>query len=142
MVKRWPNFRERWRWNLRALERVCRRSLERGQHPVIIDLPRNMQIIGRLLDRPMGMYHRGCRDLAEKLGIPYVQFQSSTGLTNRDFSDLWHTVESGQVKWERALAATTARLVKRYGIGPAPTPSPSSAEPSPSDSPSPSGDQL
>jgi hypothetical protein len=143
MVKRWPNFRERWRWNLRALERVCRRSLERGQHPVIIDLPRNMQIIGRLLDRPMGMYHRGCRDLARKLGIPYVQFQSSTGLTNRDFSDLWHTVESGQVKWERALAATTARLVKRYGIGPAPTPSPSpSAEPSPSDSPSPSGDQL
>ncbi len=140
MVKRWPNFRERWRWNLRALERVCRRSLDRGQHPVIIDLPRNMAIIGRLLDRPMRMYHRGCRDLAGKLGIPYVQFQASTGLTNRDFSDLWHTVESGQVKWERALAATTARLIKRYGIGPAPTPTPS-PEPSPSDSPSPPGDQ-
>jgi hypothetical protein len=106
-------------------------------------MPRNMQTIRRLLDRPMGMYHRGCRDLARKLGIPYVQFQSSTGLTNRDFSDLWHTIESGQVKWERALAATTARLVKKYGIGPAPTPSPSpSAEPSPADSPSPSGDQL
>jgi hypothetical protein len=143
MVKRWPHFRERWRWNLRALERVCRLSLDRGQHPVIIDLPRNMQIIGRLLDRPMRMYHQGCRDLAKKLGIPYVQFQSSIGLTNRDFSDLWHTVESGQVKWEQALAATTARMIRRYGIGPAPTPSPSpSAVPSPSDSPAPSGDQL
>lgn len=143
MVKRWPNFRKRWRSNLRVLERVCRRSLARGQHPVIIDLPRNMQIIGRLLDRPMRMYHRGCRDLAKKLGIPYVQFQSSTRLTNRDFSDLWHTVESGQVKWERALAATTARLIRRYGIGPAPTPSPSpSAEPSPSDSPAALGSQF
>ena len=143
MVKRWPNFQRRWRYNLRVLERVCRRSLDRGQHPVIIDLPRNMQIIGRLLDRPMGMYHRGCRDLAKKLGIPYVQFQSSIGLTNRDFSDLWHTVKSGKVKWERELAATTARLIKRYGIGPAPTPSPSpSAEPAPTDSPAPTGDRL
>jgi hypothetical protein len=141
MVKRWPNFRKRWRWNLRALERVCRRSLDRGQHPVIIDLPRNMQIIGRLLDRPMRIYHHGCRDLADKLGIPYVQIQSRARLTNRDFSDLWHTVESGQIKWERELAATTARLIARYGFGPAPTPSPSpSAEPSPSGSPAPAED--
>ena len=109
---------------------------------MIIDLPRNMQIIGRRLDRPMRMYHRGCRDLAKKLGIPYVQIQSRARLTNRDFSDLWHTVESGQVKWERELAATTARLIKRYDIGPAPEPSPPpSAEPSPSGSPVPLQDQ-
>jgi hypothetical protein len=136
MVKRWPNFRERYRYNLSVLTSVCRKSLARGQHPVIIDLPRNMSIIGHLLDRPLNLYHRGCRAIAERLGIPYVQFQSSTGLTNKDFSDLWHTVPSGKVKWQRALAATTSRLIKRYGIGPAPSPSPS---PEPTGEPFPSG---
>ena len=102
---------------------------------MIIDLPRNMDIIGHLLDQPLHLYHRGCRAIAERLGIPYVQFQSSTGLTNKDFSDLWHTVPSGQVKWQRALAATTARLVRQYDIGPAPSPSPS-PEPTTTSSPS------
>jgi hypothetical protein len=136
MVKRWPHFRDRYRYNLRVLTTICRRSLARGQHPVIIDLPRNMGIIGHRLDRPLQLYHRGCRAISQRLGIPYVQFQSSTGLTNKDFSDLWHTVPSGKVKWERALAATTARLLKLYGIGPAPSPSPS---PEPTTQPSPSG---
>lgn len=137
MVERWPHFRERYRYNLRVLTDACRVSLARGQHPVIIDLPRNMDIIGHLLDRPLQLYHRGCRAIADRLGIPYVQFQTSTGLTNRDFSDLWHTVPSGQVKWQRVLAATTARLIGRYGIGPAPSPSPSPEPSSPSESASP-----
>ena len=137
MVQRWPHFRERYRYNLRVLANACRDSLARGQHPVIIDLPRNMDIIGHQLDQPLHLYHRGCRAIAERLGIPYVQFQSSTGLTNRDFSDLWHTVPSGKVKWQRALAATTARLIRQYGIGPAPSPSPE-----PTSEPSPSGSAL
>jgi hypothetical protein len=136
MVKRWPHFEDRYRYNLRALARICRGSLSRGEHPVILDLPRNMDIIGHRLDQPLRLYHRGCRAIAERLGIPYVQFQSSTGLTNKDFSDLWHTVPSGKVKWEHALAATTARLLKQYGIGPAPSPPPS---PQPTPEPSPSG---
>ena len=122
MVKRWPHFQDRYRYNLRALARTCRDSLARGEHPVILDLPRNMDIIGHRLDQPLRLYHRGCRAIAQRLGIPYIQFQSSTGLTNKDFSDLWHTVPSGKVKWERALAATTARLLKQYGVGPAPSP--------------------
>ena len=136
MVKRWPHFRDRYRYNLRVLAGVCRDTLAKGGHPVILDLPRNMDIIGHQLDRPLRLYHQGCRAIAERLGIPYVQFQESTGLTNRDFSDLWHTVPSGKVKWQRALAATTARLIRQYGIGPAPSPSPS---PGPTEEPSPSG---
>ena len=124
MVQRWPKFRRRWKNNMRVLELVCKESLRRGQHPVIIDLPRNMAIIGRQLDQPLRLYHRACRRLAARLGIPYVQFQAGLGLTNRDFSDLWHTVRSGQVKWEQALVKTTARLLKKYAIEPPPTPSP------------------
>ncbi|MBE0528560.1 MAG: hypothetical protein IH629_05095, partial [Thermoleophilia bacterium] len=80
MVKRWPYFRARFRFNVRLLERVCTRSLARGQYPVIVDLPRNMDIIGHRLDRPLNMYHRECRALAKRLGIPYLQFQGRTGL--------------------------------------------------------------
>jgi len=140
MVKRWPNFAARWRFNMTVLERTCQDCLARGQHPVIIDLPRNMRIIGHQLDEPLHIYHRGCRRIASSLGIPYVQFQASTGLSDRDFSDLWHTVPSGKVKWQKALAATTVRLLVRYGIEPAPSPTPSATpSPSPSVEPSPSG---
>ena len=127
MVKRWPHFRARFRYNLRVLAQIVRECKARGQHPVIIDLPRNMQIIGRLLDRPMDMYHDGCRALARRYGIPYVQFQWRTGLTNRDFSDLWHTVDTGKVKWQKQLSATTVHLLRKYGIPAEPTPSPSPA---------------
>ena len=148
MVRRWPSFEARWRSNMTVLRSICVDCLARGQHPVIIDLPRNMQIIRHQLDEPLHLYHRGCRRIATSLGIPYVQFQSSTGLTDQDFADLWHTVASGKAKWQQVLAITTERLLVRYGIQPAPSPSPTptpspsptaTSSPSPSVEPSPSG---
>lgn len=130
MRERWPHFRAHYRYNLRVLARVIKASKARGQHPVIVDLPRNMPIIGHQLDRPKRLYHLGCRALAKRYDIPYFQFQGRTRLTNRDFSDLWHTIASGQVKWQRELSVTTARLLKRYEVAPGPTPTPT-ASPSP-----------
>ena len=132
MVKRWPHFRARYRYNLKVLAQVIRESKQRGQHPVIVDLPRNMPIIGHLLDTPMRLYHDGCRALARRLGVPYLQFQWRTGLKNRDFSDLWHTIPTGKVKWQKELGAATVRLLRqvRDPRRAAPAPSPT-VDPSP-----------
>ena len=131
MQQRWPAFLKNYRYELGVLESAVRLSLKKGQHPVIIDLPRNMAIMGHQLDRPLSIYHAGCRAIARRNGIPYVQFQSQVNVGNRDFRDLWHLLPTSRIKWQRQLSTTTASLMKRYHMGATPSPSPS-----PSTSPS------
>jgi hypothetical protein len=133
MQKRWPAFLNNYRYELGVLESTVRLSLKKGQHPVIIDLPRNMAIMGHQLDRPLGIYHAGCRAIARRNGIPYVQFQGAVNIGNRDFRDLWHLLPTSRIKWQTQLSATTAKLLKRYGLHPSPSPSPSPT-PTPSES--------
>ena len=123
--ERWPQFQRNHRYELGVLESAVRLSLERGQHPVIIDLPRNMAIIGHQLDRPLALYHAGCRAIARRNGIPYVELQSQVAVGNQDFRDLWHLLPQSRYKWQRQLSATTASLLKRYDLQPSPAPSPS-----------------
>lgn len=132
MQQRWPAFLKNYRYELGVLESAVRLSLKKGQHPVIIDLPRNMAIMGHQLDRPLGIYQAGCRAIARRNGIPYVQFQNQVNVGNRDFRDLWHLLPTSRIKWQRQLSTTTASLMKRYHMGVTPSPSPS---PSPSVAP-------
>jgi hypothetical protein len=131
MQERWPAFLRNYRSELGVLESAVKLSLEKGQHPVIIDLPRNMAIMDHQLDGPLDIYHRGCRAIARRNGIPYVQFQGKVNVGNKDFRDLWHLLPTSRIKWQRQLSATTASLMKRYHMGVTASPSPS-----PSTSPS------
>jgi hypothetical protein len=132
MQRRWPSFVRNYSYEFGVLESAVKRSLEKGQHPVLIDLPRNMAIIGHQLDRPLDKYHAGCRAIARRNNIPYIQFQGQLNLGNGDFRDLWHLLPRSRIKWQRQLSSITATLMKRYGMQPAPTPDPSaSAAPAP-----------
>ena len=102
--------------------------------PVIIDLPRNMAIMGHQLDRPLDIYHAGCRAIAKRNGIPYVQLQNQVAVGNGDFRDIWHLLPDSRIKWQTQLSAMTALLMKRYDMGATPSPSPSPSE-SPSAAP-------
>ena len=93
---------------LAELVRVC---LARGYEPVLLELPRATEATGDLMDDPIARYQRGCTEIAEEYGIPYVDFVDDAGLATTDFYDPWHLVESGYVKWQRLLARTTARLL-------------------------------
>jgi len=128
MQERWPAFRKNYRHELGVLESAVKFSQAQGQHPVIIDLPRNMTIMGHQLDRPLDLYHAGCRAIARRNHIPYIQFQGKVGLGNKDFRDLWHLLPQSRIRWQTQLAATTAVLMKRYGMRPTPSPSPSPSE--------------
>jgi hypothetical protein len=146
MVRRYPVFRSRYAYNLGQLGRVPRECQKRPYlHPVILEMPRNMQVIGSALSRPIRQYHGGCKDLAKEYRIPFVNFVAAARLVNRDFYDLGHLVQPGRVKFQRLLSDRTIALLARYGMTPSPSPSPSeSASPSPSPSesspsPSPSG---
>jgi hypothetical protein len=93
---------------LAELVRVC---LARGYEPVLLELPRDTEATGDLMDDPIARYQRECAEIAEEYGIPYVDFVDDAGLATTDFYDPWHLVDSGYVKWQRLLARTAAGLL-------------------------------
>ena len=111
------------------LDRLIRACRRRGLHPVLIDMPRNIAVIGHALDRPMQRYRNACWALADEYDIPFVNFVSAAGLVNRDFHDLVHLVEPGWPKFQSLLAAKTVTPAQALwddpadlrGDGPAPS---------------------
>jgi hypothetical protein len=124
MQRRYPLFKRYYSYNLTELERLIKACRAKGLRPVLLDLPRNREIIGAAMDAPVSRYHRGCQALADKYRIPWVNFVTPAKLTNPDFRDLWHLIATGRVKWQRLLAARTAALLDKYGMSSATAPSP------------------
>jgi hypothetical protein len=133
---RWPHFKAHYSDNIRALESVVRICKERGLNPVLVDLPRDLPIIGRSFDSPVATYKAGCKRVATEYRIPWLTFVAAADLVNRDFFDIFHLVEPGRVKYQRLLSEKAARLLDKYGLkDPEPTPTPT---PSPTETPAPS----
>jgi hypothetical protein len=113
---RYPVFRSRLSYNLRQVERVILACKRKGLRPVMLDLPRNMAVIGSAFDAPIRQYHRGCEALSDKYGVPFVNFVREARLVNGDFLDLAHLVEPGRPKFQRLLSDRSILLLKRYGM--------------------------
>lgn len=127
MLERWPHFRVNYAYNIDVLRRIIEACRRRGLRPVLLDLPRDIPIIGRSFDVPVGMYRSGCERLARRYHIPFLHFVGGIGLTNRDYFDIFHTVETGRVKYQRMLSDKTIKLLERYGMTPAASPAPSAS---------------
>ena len=119
-----PQFTARYGYNLTTLELVVEACLEHGLHPVLLDLPRDLDVIGHALDGQVARVKAGCSMIAKAYGIPWVTPVKAAGLVDGDFFDLWHLVEPGRVKYEARLAAKTASLLQRYGLDQPPEPEP------------------
>ena len=103
--------------NRRMLKRLITVCKSRGLHPVLVETPRNMAIIGHRMDAPLSRVRRTCRALSAKYSIPFLSgFVGATHLANGDFHDLWHIVRPGRVKWQRLLSKKTAELLQRYDL--------------------------
>lgn len=137
LERRWPEFKARYAYNLGSLESVIQACVARGLHPVLVDLPRDLAIIGHAFDEPVATYKVGCVRLSRKYGIPWLTFVRTADLKDSDFFDLFHLVEPGRVKYQRVLSQKTARLLDKYGLDqPQPTPSPTPS-PTPTVTPTP-----
>jgi hypothetical protein len=137
--ERYPVFKANFRYNAGRLDELVAACLERGFHPVIMNLPMNLPIIRHSLDAPRERYANNCRNVAEKYDVPYVDFLARVPFVSQDFLDIWHCVEPGRVKWQIRVSRMVVRMLDRYDIEriPTPTPSPSTSEspsPNPSDS--------
>jgi hypothetical protein len=118
MENRYPLFQANFSASRRMLEQLITVCKSRGLHPVLVETPRNMAIIGRTLDAPISRVESTCRALSIKYSIPFLSgFVGSANLANGDFYDLWHIVEPGRVKWQRLLSEKTAQLLQLYDLG-------------------------
>jgi hypothetical protein len=125
LERRWPEFKARYAYNFGSLESVIQTCLARGLHPVLLDLPRDLAIIGHAFDEPVATYKAGCAWLSRKYGIPWLTFVQAANLKDSDYFDLFHLVEPGRVKYQKLLSQKTAQLLDKYGLAqPQPTPSP------------------
>ena len=113
---RYPLFKKHFDYNATILERLVRACQLKGLHPVLLELPRNDQIIGHAFDKPRAKYVADCRKLAKDYAIPYVDFVAKAHLVNGDFYDVNHLVEPGRVKWQKRLSQQVVQLLKQYGM--------------------------
>ena len=131
LAERYPLFEKNYATSLQALDKLVAICRSRGLHPVLLELPRNQQLIGRALDAPVARFTTACRALARKRDVPWVSFVSAARVPNADFYDLWHLVEPGRVVWQRLLSENTVTLLDDYGLegpGPAPALTPQTTE--------------
>jgi hypothetical protein len=128
MQRQWPKYKQRLGSNLAALESILAACKGTQLHPVLLDLPRDMPAIGRRFDAPIDSYHLSCARLARRYNVPWVNFVAAARFADRDFFDIFHTVEPGRVKYQRLLSDTTITMLDKYGMTPTPTPTPTPSE--------------
>ena len=125
LAKRRPEFDAHYRYNIGVLESVVQVCQDRGLYPALVDLPRDLPIIGHSFDAEVAKYKAGCKQVAAKHQIPWLTFVAAARFVDRDFFDIFHLVEPGRSKYQRLLSEKTVRLLDKYGLrDPAPTPTP------------------
>jgi len=133
LAKRRPEFDAHFSYNLAVLDSVVRICREQGLYPVLVDLPRDLPIIGHSFDAQVAKYKAGCKRVAAKYQIPWFTFVAAARFVDRDFFDIFHLVEPGRIKYQHLLSEKTARLLEKYGLAdPQPTPT---TTPAPSPAP-------
>ncbi len=112
MRERHPVFARRIAGNMAQLDTLIAACKERGYQPVVLGLPRNMEAIGDAFDAPIEEYQQGCRTVAAKHDIRFIDFVDAAKLKDEDFFDLNHLVDSGWPKFQGLLADETLVLLE------------------------------
>jgi hypothetical protein len=114
--ERYPLFRERYAQHAGKLEQLVAACWERGFHPVLLELPLDLIIVGAAWDAARSTYAAGCREVAATHHIPYVDLVPDAGLVSSDFYDLTHLIEPGRVKWQALLSRLVVKRLGQYHL--------------------------
>jgi hypothetical protein len=116
LKRRYPVFKARFSYGLSLLDQLVATCQQDDLHPVLLELPLNLQIVGHAFDAPRAKIRSACQALAKKYHIPYIDFVQKAGMVSGDFYDLVHLVEPGRVKYQRRLCGRLAELLRQYGM--------------------------
>lgn len=96
-------FDQYFAYNGQLLDTMVKLARARGFQVVLLECPENVAVVGARFDRYKQVYQPFLRGLAAKDGATYVDLNPSLKLTNGDFFDLTHLVETGRAKWQSGL---------------------------------------
>ncbi len=114
--RRHPVFKTRFARNDAKLDELVALCLERGFHPVILNLPVNQRTVGRRMDVPRRRYRVACQQICREHDIEWVNWLPKIPLVSRDFMDNWHLVEPGRAKWQLRLSNLTVKMLRQHGM--------------------------
>jgi len=117
LAERYPVFQQTNAANTAELDKLVEKCRSRKLHPVLLELPLNLDIVGTSLDDPRATYRAGARKIAARYDIPYLDFVADVKLANGDFYDNMHLVEPGRLKWQKRLSTEVVALLQEYGMG-------------------------
>ncbi len=107
-----PQFERNVDFNLTLLEALVERCRQRGFAAVMVELPRNGELIGSRWASIDARYQPRARMIAAQHGVPYLDFNSALGLHTDDFADHAHLRHTGRLAWEAELAKELAALYR------------------------------
>ena len=113
LATRYPVFKRNFANSAAVLETLIKTCQARGYKPVLLELPRNTQIVGSTLNAPTTKFRSRCAALHKKYDVPWIPLLTSK-IPSTSFYDLWHLVEPGRIIWQKLLSAKTAALLKQY----------------------------
>jgi hypothetical protein len=115
LVRQWlkqyyPAFKKVHAFDAAMLDGLIAEGKARGLDIVIVELPWNRQIIGDAFSRAMAAYREPTKAIADKYGVPYLDFNAQLDIPSRDFLDLSHLRPAGRAIWQAELARRLAAL--------------------------------
>jgi len=82
LKRRYPVFKARFSYGLSLLDQLIAACQQSDLHPVLLELPLNLQIVGHAFDAPRAQIRSACQALAKKYQIPYLDFVQKAGMVS------------------------------------------------------------
>lgn len=108
-----PQYAANSAYNLALLGDVVHLGRAKGYQVAFYQQPLAPEASGPAWDAYLATYRADVTATAHRLGVPEIDVQSRAGLSEDDFFDMFHLVNSGRDKWSPLLAAGLARILER-----------------------------
>ena len=106
-------------YNFAVLRQIVLLSKERGYQVVLYDQPLNFSAGGPTWGGVLPAYQKRAEAMAKQLGVPYIHFERGIHLTDANFADLYHLLQSGRLKWQGELARLLVPITRSVTAAPA-----------------------
>ena len=110
-----PQYAANVAYNLAVLADVVRLGRAKGYAVAFFEQPLGPEASGPGWDAYLAGYHADVARVGSALGVPVISVQRRAGLTNEDFADLFHLVNSGRDKWTPLLARGLSGVLRQGG---------------------------
>jgi hypothetical protein len=110
-----PQYAANVAYNLAVLAECVRLGRAKGYAVAFFQQPLGLEASGPGWQRYLAAYRRDIAGVAHAYGVPVIDVQPHAGLTENDFADLFHLVNSGRDKWTPPFARDLAGVLRSAG---------------------------